>query len=86
MDSVLGGMLEADVSIREENNENLENFTRGDERGGDKGCGGGQLMGHQSFSPIFDPLPLDNKGIYFQCFLIVSKLYDCKDVEKKKKL
>ena len=74
MDSVLGGMLEADVSIREENNENLENFTRGDEGdkygGGDKGGGGGQLMGHQSFSPIFDPLPLDNKGI-INCFKIV---------------
>ncbi len=25
-DTVLGGMLEADISIREENDENLENF------------------------------------------------------------
>jgi hypothetical protein len=52
VDTVLGGMLEADVSIREENEENLENFS-----------GGGNSEQHQSFSGIFNSLPLDNKGM-----------------------
>jgi len=56
-DTVLGGMLEADICIQEEIqiNENLENFSGGQRTSGSEDP--------KNFSGIFNSVPLDSKGM-----------------------